>query len=48
MFATGGDGEFGELLPMAHVGTGDGFILSYNKGIPLEDMGIHAFHPTGL
>ncbi len=48
MFATGGDGRIWRITSNAHVGTGDGFILSYNKGIPLEDMEFMQFHPTGL
>jgi len=48
MFATGGDGRIWRITSNAHVGTGDGFILSYNQGIPLEDMEFMQFHPTGL
>ncbi|MEI8134941.1 MAG: succinate dehydrogenase flavoprotein subunit [bacterium] len=48
MFATGGDGRIWRITSNAHVGTGDGFILSYNKGLPLEDMEFMQFHPTGL
>jgi succinate dehydrogenase / fumarate reductase flavoprotein subunit len=48
MFATGGDGRIWRITSNAHVGTGDGFILSYNAGIPLEDMEFMQFHPTGL
>jgi succinate dehydrogenase / fumarate reductase, flavoprotein subunit len=48
MFATGGDGRIWRITSNAHVGTGDGFMLSYNAGIPLEDMEFMQFHPTGL
>ena len=48
MFATGGDGRVWRITSNAHVGTGDGFMLSYNAGIPLEDMEFMQFHPTGL
>ncbi len=48
MFATGGDGRVWRITSNAHVGTGDGFILAYQKGLPLEDMEFMQFHPTGL
>jgi succinate dehydrogenase / fumarate reductase flavoprotein subunit len=48
MFATGGDGRIWRITSNAHVGTGDGFMLSYNAGVPLEDMEFMQFHPTGL
>jgi succinate dehydrogenase / fumarate reductase flavoprotein subunit len=48
LFATGGDGRIWRITSNAHVGTGDGFMLSYNAGIPLEDMEFMQFHPTGL
>ncbi|HET9136118.1 MAG TPA: succinate dehydrogenase flavoprotein subunit, partial [Candidatus Kapabacteria bacterium] len=48
MFATGGDGRIWRITSNAHVGTGDGFILAYQKGLPLEDMEFMQFHPTGL
>ncbi len=48
MFATGGDGRIWRITSNAHVGTGDGFILAYHKGLPLEDMEFMQFHPTGL
>jgi len=48
MFATGGDGRIWRITSNAHVGTGDGFMLAYNAGLPLEDMEFMQFHPTGL
>lgn len=48
LFATGGDGRIWRITSNAHVGTGDGFMLAYNAGIPLEDMEFMQFHPTGL
>ncbi|SRR5579883_2648665 len=48
MFATGGDGRIWRITSNAHVGTGDGFMMAYNAGLPLEDMEFMQFHPTGL
>jgi succinate dehydrogenase / fumarate reductase, flavoprotein subunit len=48
MFATGGDGRIWQITSNAHVGTADGFMLSYKAGLPLEDMEFMQFHPTGL
>ena len=48
MFATGGYGRVYRITSNAHVGTGDGCALSYQAGLPLEDMEFYQFHPTGL
>ena len=32
----------------AHTLTGDGMGIIFRKGLPLEDMEFHQFHPTGL
>lgn len=48
MFATGGYGRVFRITSNAHVGTGDGCALTYNAGLPLEDMEFYQFHPTGL
>ena len=32
----------------AHTLTGDGMGIVFRKGLPLEDMEFHQFHPTGL
>jgi len=48
MFATGGFGRMFRITSNAHVGTGDGAAIVYQKGLPLEDMEFFQFHPTGL
>jgi len=48
IFATGGYGRVFRITSNAHVGTGDGYALCYNNGLPLEDMEFFQFHPTGL
>lgn len=48
MFATGGFGRAYRITSNAHVGTGDGVSLVYQKGLPIEDMEFFQFHPTGL
>ena len=48
MLATGGGGRIFKITSNAHVGTGDGYSLVYNAGIPLQDMEFTQFHPTGL
>jgi succinate dehydrogenase / fumarate reductase, flavoprotein subunit len=48
MFATGGTGRVWRITSNAHVGTGDGHMITYNAGLPLEDMEFMQFHPTGL
>jgi succinate dehydrogenase / fumarate reductase flavoprotein subunit len=48
MFATGGYGRVYRITSNAHVGTGDGFNIAYQNGVPLEDMEFVQFHPTGL
>ncbi len=48
MLATGGYGRVFRITSNAHVGTGDGFSVVYNNGLPLQDMEFVQFHPTGL
>lgn len=48
LFATGGYGRIYQVTSNAHAGTGDGFAITYRRGIPLEDMEFVQFHPTGL
>lgn len=48
MFATGGGGRIFKITSNAHVGTGDGYAMVYNAGLPLQDMEFCQFHPTGL
>ncbi|MDP6126266.1 MAG: FAD-binding protein, partial [Candidatus Latescibacteria bacterium] len=48
MFAVGGYGRAFQITSNAHVGTGDGFNIAWENGVPLEDMEFVQFHPTGL
>ena len=48
LFATGGYGRIFRVTSNAHTLTGDGPGLVYRRGIPLEDMEMYQFHPTGL
>ncbi len=48
MIATGGGGRIYRITSNAHVGTGDGYAMAFNAGIPLQDMEFAQFHPTGL
>lgn len=48
VFATGGVGKVFKTTSNAHTLTGDGMAVTYNRGIPLEDMEFFQFHPTGL
>ena len=48
MFATGGSGRMYKTTSNAHTLTGDGLGIVFRKGLPLEDMEFHQFHPTGL
>lgn len=48
IFATGGVGKVFKTTSNAHTLTGDGMAVTYNRGIPLEDMEFFQFHPTGL
>ena len=48
MFATGGSGRMYKTTSNAHTLTGDGLGIVFGKGLPLEDMEFHQFHPTGL
>ncbi|KAA8967408.1 succinate dehydrogenase flavoprotein subunit [Mycobacterium sp.] len=46
--ATGGSGRMYQTTSNAHTLTGDGMAVVFGKGLPLEDMEFHQFHPTGL
>src|ERR1700710_393556 len=46
--ATGGSGRMYKTPSNAHTLTGDGIGIVFRKGLPLEDMEFHQFHPTGL
>jgi succinate dehydrogenase / fumarate reductase flavoprotein subunit len=48
VFATGGFGRMFRVTSNAHALTGDGPAVVYRRGIPLEDMEMFQFHPTGL
>ncbi|MDO2963836.1 succinate dehydrogenase flavoprotein subunit [Mycobacteroides abscessus] len=48
VFATGSSGRMYKTTSNAHTLTGDGLGIVFRKGLPLEDMEFHQFHPTGL
>ncbi len=48
LFATGGFGKMFKVTSNAHTLTGDGVAIAYRRGIPLEDMEMYQFHPTGM
>jgi succinate dehydrogenase / fumarate reductase flavoprotein subunit len=48
VFATGGYGRAWRITSNALACTGDGMAVAYRRGIPLEDMEMYQFHPTGL
>jgi len=48
VLATGGSGRMFKTTSNAHTLTGDGLGIVFRKGLPLEDMEFHQFHPTGL
>ena len=48
LFATGGYGRMFRVTSNAHALTGDGPAVAFRRGIPLEDMEMFQFHPTGL
>ncbi|QDQ99028.1 succinate dehydrogenase flavoprotein subunit [Tomitella fengzijianii] len=48
VFASGGSGRMYKTTSNAHTLTGDGMGIIFRKGLPLEDMEFHQFHPTGL
>src|SRR6266702_2169096 len=48
VFATGGCGKFYRVTSNAHTLTGDGPGVVYRRGIPVEDMEMFQFHPTGI
>jgi succinate dehydrogenase / fumarate reductase flavoprotein subunit len=48
IFATGGFGRMFRVTSNAHALTGDGPAVVWRRGIPLEDMEMFQFHPTGL
>ena len=48
LLATGGYGRMFKVSSNAHALTGDGPAVAFRRGIPLEDMEMFQFHPTGL
>jgi succinate dehydrogenase / fumarate reductase flavoprotein subunit len=48
LFATGGYGRIFKITSNAHTLTGDGLAVCYRRGLPLEDMEMFQFHPTGI
>ncbi|HEX5439657.1 MAG TPA: FAD-dependent oxidoreductase, partial [Ktedonobacterales bacterium] len=48
LLATGGYGRAWRITSNALACTGDGMAVAYRRGIPLEDMEMYQFHPTGL
>ena len=48
LFATGGYGRMFRVTSNAHALTGDGPAIVFRRGLPLEDMEMFQFHPTGL
>jgi succinate dehydrogenase / fumarate reductase, flavoprotein subunit len=48
IFATGGAGRIYQSTTNAFINTGDGFGMALRAGIPLQDMEMWQFHPTGI
>src|SRR5713101_992628 len=48
ILATGGLGRIYAFTTNGNICTGDGMALAYRAGIPLKDMEMVQFHPTGL
>ncbi len=48
MFATGGYGRAWKVTSNAFACMGDGMSVAYRRGIPLQDMEMYQFHPTGI
>jgi succinate dehydrogenase / fumarate reductase flavoprotein subunit len=48
LFASGGYGRMFKITSNAHTLTGDGMVVCYRRGLPLEDMEMFQFHPTGI
>jgi succinate dehydrogenase / fumarate reductase flavoprotein subunit len=48
LFATGGWGRVWDITSNAHALTGDGTVITYRRGIPMQDMEFYQFHPTGI
>jgi succinate dehydrogenase / fumarate reductase flavoprotein subunit len=48
LLATGGYGRAFSVTTNARICTGDGLALAFNAGVPLEDMEMVQFHPSGM
>jgi len=48
VLATGGYGRAWRITSNALACTGDGMAVAYRRGLPLEDMEMYQFNPTGL
>lgn len=48
ILATGGAGRIFQSTTNAMINTGDGFGMAVRAGIPLQDMEMWQFHPTGI
>ncbi|MEK6820976.1 MAG: FAD-binding protein [archaeon] len=48
LLATGGYGRAFSVTSNARICTGDGLALAYRAGIPLQDMEMVQFHPSGM
>ncbi|MGL5006997.1 MAG: succinate dehydrogenase flavoprotein subunit [Plesiomonas sp.] len=48
VLATGGAGRIFSSTTNAHINTGDGVGMAVRAGVPLQDMEMWQFHPTGI
>lgn len=48
VLATGGSGRIFASTTNAHINTGDGLGMAIRAGIPMQDMEMWQFHPTGI
>src|SRR3990167_4790856 len=48
ILATGGAGRIFASTTNAHINTGDGVGMALRAGVPLQDMEMWQFHPTGI
>ncbi len=48
VLATGGAGRIFQSTTNAMINTGDGFGMALRAGVPLQDMEMWQFHPTGI
>jgi succinate dehydrogenase / fumarate reductase, flavoprotein subunit len=48
VFATGGAGRIYSSTTNAHINTGDGVGMALRAGVPVQDIEMWQFHPTGI